>query len=221
MADLLMKKYIFFLVTFLAVYFFFNFSKNAPLPEHLGSDKKAEQSSSTKNKIFLTKKYPPVPIKPLSRTPASVYVKRPSPKKLRLALSEEPIRIGKSYQVVPNILSMDKNKYQNEFGKIVSQNENLIFFESKRNFKGASPTAYDSTNSKLYRISHILHVKGVDNQLRSQFKDQGLNEYYYHSRLKLISLETSPQTVLGQYHKLLSQGFDVRLEVIKEAAQAH
>lgn len=212
-----MKKWALFVVPVFVAYFYFNISEDITYSEKISSNKK----SPTKKEIFVTKKYPPVPSSSVKRLPASVYVKRSPAKKLDLALAETPIRIGKSFQVVPSVMSLLKNKYQNEFGKIVSKNEHFVFFEPKANFKDASPVALDSTNNKLYPISHILHIKGVDGQLRSQFKAQGLNEYYYHSRLKLISLETTPQTVLSQYHKLTSQGFDVRLEVIKEAAQAH
>jgi hypothetical protein len=221
MADLLMKKFALFLIPIFVVYFYFNSSEEAPFSNKTSSNKKVVTPLLAKKKNFITKKYPPVPIAPVKRIPASAYVKRSPAKKLELALAENPIRIGKSFQVVPNVLSMNIDEYQNEFGKIVSRNEHYVFFEPKRDFKAASPAAYDTINNKLYPISHILHVKGVDGHLRSQFKAQGLNEYYYHSRLKLISLETTPQSVLAQYQKLTSQGFDVRLEVIKEAARAN
>jgi hypothetical protein len=216
-----MKKFALFLIPVFVAYFYFNSPETAYSPNKTSSNKKVVTSLPTKKKIFVTKKYPPVPSAPVKRIPASVYVKRSPAKKLELALAENPIRIGKSFQVVPNVLSMNINEYQNEFGKIVSRNEHFVFFEPKMDFKDGSPAAYDSVNRKLYPVSHILHVKGVDGQLRSQFKAQGLNEYYYHSRLKLISLETTPQSVLAQYQKLSSQGFDVRLEVIKEAVEAH
>lgn len=216
-----MKKFALFLIPLLAVYFYYNSSDKKVAPNKISSNHHVVAPVPTKMKTVVTKRFPPVASAPVKRIPASVYVKRAPAQKLNLALAENPIRIGKSYQVVPNVLSMNINEYQNQFGKVVSKNEHFVFFEPKSDFKDGSPAAYDSVNRKLYPVSHILHVKGVDGVLRSQFKAQGLNEYYYHSRLKLISLETTPQSVLAQYHKLSSQGFDVRLEVIKEALEAH
>ena len=216
-----MKKLSLFLIPVFVAYFYFNSSDNAPSPSKMNSKKKTTSILPAKKKVFVTTKYPPVPSAHVKRIPANVYVKRAPAQKLNLTLAVNSISIGKSYQVVPNVLSMNINKYQNKFGKIVSKNEHFVFFEPKIDFKDGSPAAYDSVNRKLYPVSHILHVKGVDGVLRSQFKAQGLNEYYYHSQLKLISLEATPQTVLAQYEKLTSQGFDVRLEVIKEAIRAH
>jgi hypothetical protein len=170
---------------------------------------------------FVTRKYPPVPVAKSYRSPASKAqrnrVKRITDPSL---LSKNPIRIGKSFQIVEGVSTMEKNKYKSSLGKKISENAQYVYFRPASGKTEAWPVALDSTNLRLYPISHVLHVKGVGPELRAQFKSEGLNEYYYHPRLKFMFLEASPSTVLQQFQKLTARGFDVRLEVIKETPRS-
>ena len=170
---------------------------------------------------FVTRKYPPVPAAKSHRSPASQgkykRVKRTIDPSL---LSKNPIRIGKSFQIVEGVSTLAKNKYNSSLGKKISENDQYVYFRPASGKTEAWPVALDSTNLKLYPISHVLHVKGVGPELRAQFKSEGLNEYYYHPRLKFMFLEASPSTVIQQFQKLTARGFDVRLEVIKETPKS-
>lgn len=155
------------------------------------------------------------------RTPAS-FVQPARPQKISsVILSENAIKIGKSFNVVDGVASLKKDKYKASLGKKISENDQYVFFKPVSPTKDASPVALSATNLQLYPISHILHVKDVDAGLRAQFKAEGMQEYYYHSRLKFISLETTPSTVIKQFQALTARGFDVSLEVLKETPQSH
>jgi hypothetical protein len=158
------------------------------------------------------------PVVKSERKPAS-FVKKSRPQKISgLVIAENAIRIGKTFKVVDGVATMDKSKYKSSFGKKISEDANYVFFQpaSAAAMADALPVALSSTNLKLYPISHILHVKGIDADERAQFKAEGMQEYYYHSRLKFISLETTPSTVMKQFQALTARGFDVSLEVLKE-----
>ncbi len=140
---------------------------------------------------FVTKKYPPVPPARPIRSPASFNHAKRVKRSISVALGENPIKIGKSFRVVDGVLTLHKDQYKSKMGKKISENNRYVFFRPASNKIKASPVALDTVNQRLFPVSHILHVKGVNAELRAQFKAEGMEEYYYHSRLKLISLETS------------------------------
>lgn len=139
---------------------------------------------------------------------------------IRVDLGDQPLSIGKSFSLVQDVLTIQKKDYVPSMGAILFQNQSFVFFRSSSTDVAAWPVAQHKTTEKLHPISHILHVKGVDPELREQFKSEGLKEYYYHPRMKLISIEASPSTVLKQFHDLTARGYRASLEVLKDPQQA-
>ncbi|MBA2404703.1 MAG: hypothetical protein H0V66_08020 [Bdellovibrionales bacterium] len=171
---------------------------------------------------YVPRKFPAVPVTPIhlnrsARSPSSI----PKQAIAKVVLSKNALSIGKSYKVVDGLLTVSAKKYKPEMGKKISENAHFVFFQPSSHPAEAWPVAQDITNLRLYPVSHILHVKGIDAAERAQFQAEGMQEYYYHSRLKFISLETSPTTVLKQFQTLTARGFDVRLEVLKDAPRSN
>jgi hypothetical protein len=170
----------------------------------------------------VTIKLPPFqPVRNQKRFPASIPQRDYSPKTAIVTLGKKPIRIGKNFNVVDGVSTVTKAKYKPSLGKKIFENGQYVFFKPVSAKTEAWPVALSSTNLKLYPISHILNVKGVDANTREQFKAEGMHEYYYQPRMQLIFLEATPATVLKQYRALTARGFDVRLEVIKETPRAN
>lgn len=165
---------------------------------------------------FVTRKIVRGSVNRPKRTPSSIRGRDHKKKPVDVVLSKNPIKIGKNFQVVDGIAGLEKAKYKSSLGKKILENEQYVFFKPAMEVKEAWPVALDSVNQKLFPISHVLHIKGVDADLRAQFKSEGMHEYYYNTRLKFMFLETSPTTVLQQFQKLTARGFDVRLEVLKD-----
>lgn len=127
--------------------------------------------------------------------------------------------MGKSYQLVEEVLTLSKEEYRPEMGKIIKQQDGLVFYRPESKDAKGWPVALHKGRQKLYPISHILHIKGVDSDLRQKLTHLGLTEYYYHAPLKLLSVRSTPTKVLQQYEELKAQGLAVRLEVLKEQPQ--
>jgi hypothetical protein len=210
-----MKHWKFVLV---GVLFFVAYQEWGPEAESLKPTSRHQRSKALIS--FTTKKYPPVPPARPLRSPASLVHKKRIKRSISVALGENPIKIGKSFRVVDGVMSLQKDQYKSPMGKKISEDNRYVFFQPASNNSKASPVALDTVNQRLFPVSHILHVKGVDAGLRAQFKAEGMEEYYYHARLKLVSLETSPSTVLKQYQELTARGLDVRLEVLKDAPRS-
>lgn len=156
------------------------------------------------------------PVTKPQRTPSSIRGRDHKRKPIDVVLNKNPIQIGKNFQVVDGIAGVEKTKYKTSLGKKILENDQYVFFQPAKEVQEALPVALDSVNQKLFPISHVLHVRGVNSDLRAQFKSEGMHEYYYNPRLKFMFLETSPTTVLQQFQKLTARGFDVRLEVLKD-----
>jgi hypothetical protein len=169
------------------------------------------------NSPFAVRKFPPV-VKH-NRRPASVNV-AVAPKKLEgITIAPNALKIGKSFTVVEGVNAIAKNKYSPAFGKKIKEDKYFVFFAPNATQKGL-PVAFNAQRQKLYPISQVLHLRGIDTIERAQFKAEGMSEFYYHAPLKMLSLNTSPGTVIQQYESLKARGFDVKLEVLKETVQA-
>lgn len=207
-----MKK-ILFLIIALVVVFGILQNKEAPAPH--------AKTSKVKSPKIITKKFPPVPEVQSPRSPAAVPVS-PSlpPRKVKVSFGESPIKIGNSFTVVENMAGVPKASYLPSMGKKLAENNHFIFFRPNHPDADAWPVAQDTSSERFFPVSHILHIKGVDTELRENLKSEGLLEFYYHPRLKLLSVEASPSTVLKSYQDLLSRGYDARLEVLKDPHQS-
>lgn len=169
---------------------------------------------------YVPKKYPPVPEQ--VRAPAATK-KREKRKLDRTfsSLKKDPsIKIGKSYELMADMATLPREKYLPEMGKKISEDKHHIFFHPASRIPDALPVALNPSQQKFYPVSPVLHVRGIDQAGRNQLKSEGMREFYYHARMKLLSLETSPSTVLSHYQTLLKRGFDVRLEILKDPPKA-
>ncbi len=166
-----------------------------------------------------TMKEVPVPASliPKLRGPASVS---DGPEPLAFEVEKEKLlRVSKNWSLILDISVMDKKKYRPEFGKKLLEDKYFIFFRSPVNQKDAWPVAYDPSRQRLYPVSHILHIKGVDESERLQFRAEGMSEYYYHARMQYLSVQSTPRQVVKDYEILKERGFDVRMEVLKEGVK--
>lgn len=206
-----MKRWAFFFIIAIVIY------GVSQTPE----EKAATALPQVDYKNFPTKKYPPVPhVIPTPREPATIKAEVKEPPKIEVSYGETPLKIGKSYLLVEDMLAVPKSQYQPHMGTKITENNQFVFFKPGASIPEAWPVARDQSSERFFPISHVLHVKGVDAALREELRGFGLNEFYYHSRLKFISLEATPSTVLTHYQELLSKGHDAQLEVLKDPHQA-
>jgi hypothetical protein len=129
---------------------------------------------------------------------------------------EATLPLNGTNQVMLEISVIEKQKYRPEFGTKITEDHLFTFFRSPVVREDTWPVAYDHSRHKLYPVSHILHLKGVDEEQRQLLKAEGMTEYYYHKRLKYLSVKSTPIQVLKDFQQLKERGFDVRLEIIKE-----
>lgn len=168
---------------------------------------------------YIPKKYPPVPAK--DRTPAALKAVETKPSRALSSLSKPGhIKVGKSFEVLTGVYGLKKELFKPHMGHKVSEDQHFIYYQSDVMVPEAYPVALNSGSQKIYPLSPILHVKGADEVLRAQLKAEGMSEFYYHPRMKLLSVQSSPSLVLSQYQALLKRGLDVRLEVLKEVPKS-
>ncbi len=159
----------------------------------------------------------PASMIPNLRVPASVS-SGPEPLPFEVE-KEKSLRVSKNWSLMLDISVMDKKKYRPEFGKKILEDKHFVFYRSPVTQKEAWPVAYDPARARLYPVSHILHIKGVDESERVQFRAEGMTEYYYHARMQYLSVKSTPTQVVKDYQILKERGFDVRMEVLKEGVK--
>ena len=191
------------------------------------SEEKKQSPSIHINKSHEQRLQPITKSSSTARMPSSVTslksneFQRPKPNPLieRNPQSVSEIKIGNSFAVLENVFALPKEKFHGLYGTKVSEFKNLIFFKPsdlKAVPIGSTPVAMNTTTLKLYPVSQIIHLRNVDANLRSQLLSEGAKEYYYQSRLKMMSIETGPNTVLQTYRDFLNRGLNAKLEVLKD-----
>lgn len=158
---------------------------------------------------------------PASAPTPSIEFERPTPNPLisRDPQSENAIKIGNSFTVLDHVFALPKDKFQTVMGTRVSEFKNLIFYKPtdlSRVPSGSTPVAMNTTTLKLYPVSQIIHLKNVDALLRSQLLNEGAKEYYYQSRLKMMSIEAPENSIIQTYRDFLNRGLNAKLEVLKD-----
>lgn len=165
---------------------------------------------------YVPKKFPPVHEKVRKPAASGTFDKN----KIKRSFSSLPpssgTKVGKSFEVVADVSTVLKSDYKPEMGTIVSRDKNYIFFHPASQNQLSYPVAMNASTRRLYPISPVLHVKGADQAVRDQLKAQGMKEFYFNERMKMLSVEVSPSTILSHYQALLKQGLDVRMEVLKD-----
>ncbi len=174
----------------------------------------------------------PTPLRPLAQVPSSL--RRPAssqdssiqfqqpvqnPHIERHPQSETEIKIGNSFAVLENVFALPKEKYQPTLGIKISEFKNLVFFRPSDLAhlpSGSTPVAMNTSSLKLYPVSQIIHLKEVDATLRAQLLSEGAKEYYYQSRLKVMSIEATENSVIQTYRDFLERGLKAKLEVLKD-----
>src|SRR5665647_657367 len=150
------------------------------------------------------------PIQPLilstkltaARLPAQVFRPslRPSPTlPLKDFVRDESVIMSGGEWLLKDIGVVPKASYQAHMGVVVSEQKGYVFFK-KDSLEASWPVAYDPSSRMLYPVVHILHLREVTEETRATLLAEGQEEYYYHSRLKLLSLMSSPSEVLKLYH---------------------
>ncbi len=128
--------------------------------------------------------------------------------------------IGKSYRLLKEVKALESKRYEKSFGKKLDEHEGFTFYlPSKKDENHSMPAAINQSNQKLYPVSQVFHVEKISQEDRLKLKNEGHQEYYYHSRLKLMSIITRPDDWEKKYTNLLAQGYKVKLEVLKEPNQ--
>ncbi len=128
--------------------------------------------------------------------------------------------IGKSYRLLKEVKALESKKYEKSFGKKLDEHGGFTFYlPSTKDENHSMPAAINQSNQKLYPVSQVFHVEKISQEDRLKLKNEGHQEYYYHSRLKLMSIITRPDDWEKKYTNLLAQGYKVKLEVLKEPNQ--
>lgn len=133
-------------------------------------------------------------------------------------LKDHSVKLTKGYEFLTNVGAVTKKQYNPDMGEIVAEAQGFVFFKTNSPDR-YNPVAISKTTNKLYPLSQILHIRGVTADLRSSVLGQGLQEYYYHPPLKLLSVKTESGQLMQVYHELKKQGLNVELEVLKPKHQ--
>ena len=161
----------------------------------------------------------PRPVSPLLRSPAQVVISPTKPERLdHLVIINREIISPTGEWIASNISALPSNAYSPSMGKEIYSSAKFTFFEGKTEDSVAA--AFNPSTQKFYPVSQVLMLKKINEDLRQELSGEGHKEYYYNSRLRLLSIQSTPQDVLSLYTEFKNRGLDVRIEVLKETPHA-
>ena len=146
-----MKRWIFLLIVLIVVF------ANRQIGHKPSVENKSKQKIDPKTQVvvpttpFVTRKFPSVPALPVTRSPSSSFRTRSPQAIVKVNISEDAIRIGKSFKVVDGLVTIHTKDYKSELGKKISETEHYVFFQPASDKIEAWPVAQDSSTLRLYR----------------------------------------------------------------------
>lgn len=186
-----------------------------------------EIPTKVEQKIITHKTLPPLPKKTESRVPAS----RPKParaedlvgsyeppvvtKRVPKALLAQAKVIPGNLKIVPQILAIKESDFQEGMGEVLDRSLGMVFFRSEVSNPEAANVAYDEDNDAFYPVSGVVKLRGVDESLRDKLLSSGLEEHYYHEKLKILYVKSSHEQVIPLYEELAGKKLDAHVEVIR------
>ncbi len=177
------------------------------------------RSPTSEPKIKLPYKRTPAQVmKAPSRSPASVPSARFALDKIVIA--EKDITLSRGNVVASNVGAIPLAEWKPPMGKLLSDDGVYGYFEKKPGEKSI-PVAFNPKTRGLHPISAILHVRGVDEDMREAILKEGHTEYYYFKHIKRLSLRSTPEEVVGLYQDLGKRGYNVKLEVLEHRYKSH
>lgn len=154
-----------------------------------------------------------------SRSPAST---RPV-SRAELGLLVEPdteVKLPRGNILASNLGAIPLSDWKPGMSEILFDDGVYGYFRKKSGDKSI-PVAYSPAFKNLYPVSSILHIRGVDENLRQSLQKSGYQEYIYFKNIRKLSLKSSPDQVVKLYQDLGKQGLDVKLEVLQMRPVAH
>ncbi len=150
----------------------------------------------------------------ISRGPAS------TPDYSKIVIANTRVKISSTIMITENIGAMPLKDWKPGMKPLLYKSGAYGFFE-KSPGDPTIPTAYNSRTKRFHVVSSILQVKGVSPELRADFKKKGYQEYIYFAHLDLLFLKSTSPEVVSLYEKLKSEGYSVKLEILKDRVIAH
>jgi len=123
------------------------------------------------------------------------------------------------YDISTTLAAIEKYQYNPNMGPKVSEKDGWIVFNATQMTENIHPVAIDRSTLRSHPLSHILHIKNANSELKQELNDVGLKTYYYNDRLKILSVESEPHKILETYNNLRKSGLEVQLEVLKDLPQ--
>ncbi len=157
--------------------------------------------------------------KTISRSPASV---KPYSRHgfHNLVDPVENIVMSKGNVLAKNIAAIPLSDWKPGMSPLVYDDGVYGFFEKKPGEKSI-PVAYNPATKSFHPISSVIHIRGVDESLRQEIKENGFTEYIYFKNIKKMSVKTAPADVVRTYQELEKRGYNVKLEVIQQREELH
>lgn len=162
----------------------------------------------------------PMPTPPLVRAPAQIQGTLSTERPLRLehlVERNDEVTSPTGEWIAKNISALPSPLYSPSMGKEIYKDPKFTYFEGKT--EESVVAAFDPITQRFYPVSQVLLLKKISEDLRREITDEGHKEYYYNSRLSILSIQSTPQEVLSLYNEFKNRGLDVRIEVLRESPQ--
>lgn len=177
------------------------------------------RSPSSQPKLRLhPKKDPRSFVQSPSRAPASVPSARFELDKI--VIPQKEIKLPRGNVVATNIGAIPLNEWKPPMGKLLSD-DGVYGYYQKTPGEKSIPVAFNPKTRGLSPISSILHLRGINEDMREAILKQGYTEYIYFKHIQRLSLRSTPEEVVKLSQDLARKGYNVKLEVLEHKLIAH
>jgi hypothetical protein len=193
-------------------------------------DQKAEKRSERKAADFKVQDKKPFDQEAvdISRIPAAVKHPKRGKKIGLVAPENKPVErkshswpaestreLPRGLKLIQDLYGVATEEYDPRFGDIIKVQDGMTYFLSEQRPVNVANVAYDPNKDKYYPVSAVIKLENVNEALREDLLDLGLEEHYYQAALKIMFIQSSHEKVISLYEDLLAKKIKANLEVIK------
>jgi len=117
--------------------------------------------------------------------------------------------------VIADHYAVESKSWRPEMGEKIADKNGITFLKGPVRPEGGANVAFDQANDKYYAISSVLKIENVDENLRQQLLDKGLEEHYYQESLKILYVQASNETLFTLQDQLKADKIYAQVEVIR------
>ena len=126
--------------------------------------------------------------------------------------------LPRGMKFAPNVKAIPEDQYSE--GQIILKKNGFIFYRGKNTSEGNANVVYDQRLNTFHPLTATIKLTGINEEKRNEIL-KAWDEYHYNSELEVQYVQSSHESLFGDFEELKKSGAKASLEIIQAVYQSH